>query len=189
MSGDSTSRRRNRWATIPNAVTLLRLALVVPIAILIADYAHPTLAVVLLAAFAASDWVDGYLARRLDQTSRIGEMLDPIADRVGVAVIVLALVIAGHVHIWTVLLIAVVDVSVIVTYLITHPDRAPEVSWLGKIRTAVLMTGIALVGLGLLPSFHPVGVAGAIVCAVGALLHLAAGLGYMKSLAQGTGSE
>lgn len=189
MSDGSTRGRRGRWATIPNAVTLLRLALVAPITILIVDHAHPTITVVLLAAFGASDWADGYLARRLDQTSRIGEMLDPIADRVGVAAIVLALVISGHLHIWTVLIIAVVDVSVILTYLITHPARAPEVSWLGKIRTVVLMSGITLVALGLLPGLRLVGAAGAIVCAVGALLHLAAGIGYLKSLAQSTGSS
>ncbi|WP_018156813.1 CDP-alcohol phosphatidyltransferase family protein [Demetria terragena] len=189
MTDGSTKGRRARWATIPNAVTLLRLALVAPIAILIVDHAHANLTVVLLAAFGASDWVDGYLARRLDQASRIGEILDPIADRVGIAAIVLALVISGHLHIWTVLLIAVVDVSVMVIYLITHPARAPEVSWLGKIRTAVLMSGITLVALGLLPGLRLVGAAGAVVCTVGALLHYAAGLGYLKSLAQGIGSR
>lgn len=82
------------WATLPNLITLMRLALAIPIAILTVQGDWPLLTVVLLIGFAASDWVDGYLARKLEQTSSVGALLDPIADRVGIGVIVGALVVS-----------------------------------------------------------------------------------------------
>src|SRR5690606_41178971 len=96
MNRTSSARPRRDWATLPNLITLLRLGLVVPIVILILNRDHPGLIVVLLAIFGASDWIDGYLARALNQVSTTGAVLDPITDRVSVATIALALVLAGH---------------------------------------------------------------------------------------------
>ncbi|MCQ9386993.1 MULTISPECIES: CDP-alcohol phosphatidyltransferase family protein [Actinomycetes] len=182
MNRTTDSKRPRDWATIPNAVTLLRFALVAPVAVLLVDGSRPVLAVVLLAIFGASDWVDGALARKLGQTSKTGAVLDPVADRIGVAVIALALVMAGHVSIWVALGIAAVDVALGVTYLMVRPSHAPEVSWIGKIRTAVLMAGILLVGLGAIPNLHLFGVAGQAFCVIGAALHLLAGIGYLSSI-------
>lgn len=88
------------WATLPNAITLLRFALVLPITAMLIRDAAPAATLVLLMIFGISDWVDGFLARKLNQTSRVGAALDPIADRVGVAVIVLTLVISGRLPLW-----------------------------------------------------------------------------------------
>ncbi|WIY82241.1 CDP-alcohol phosphatidyltransferase family protein [Propionimicrobium sp. PCR01-08-3] len=186
MSHLTTKRARaHDWATIPNAITLVRLALVIPVAILIVNRSQHVLAVVLLIVFGASDWVDGYLARKLGQSSRTGAVLDPIADRMGVAVIALALVVAGQLAIWVVLGIAAVDVTLAVTYLIVRPSHAPGVSWIGKIRTAVLMAGIVLVGLGAIPELDQLGLAGQALCIIGAALHLVAGIGYCSSIVRG----
>jgi cardiolipin synthase len=138
--------------------------------------------VALLIVFGAGDWVDGYLARRLGQTSRTGAVIDPIADRLGVAVIVLALVIGGFLSLWVVLTIVAVDVALALTYLIMRPSRAPGVSWIGKLRTAVLMTGIVMVGLGVVPELDPLVVAGHVLCGIGTVLHLVAGAGYIASI-------
>src|SRR5690606_7938279 len=63
MTHDPLARRGQRdWATIPNAITVLRLLLVIPITLLLANGAAPVVTLVLLALFGASDWVDGYLA-------------------------------------------------------------------------------------------------------------------------------
>ncbi|WP_054822009.1 CDP-alcohol phosphatidyltransferase family protein [Arthrobacter sp. JCM 19049] len=56
---------------------------------------QPVLTLVLAAIFGTTDWVDGFLARHLNQTSSFGQILDPIADRIGVALILVALTIAG----------------------------------------------------------------------------------------------
>src|SRR5690625_5851447 len=64
---------RPDWATIPNAVTLLRFLLLAPVCWMLADGGPDPLDVILLLVWASTDWVDGLLARALDQTSRSGD--------------------------------------------------------------------------------------------------------------------
>ena len=175
-------RRPRDWATVPNAITVLRLLIVIPIALLLVNDAAPVVTLVLLGLFGASDWVDGYLARRLGQTSWIGAMLDPIADRLGVVTIAIAFVVSGHLPLWIAALVATVDMVLGVTYLCVRPARMPGVSALGKVRTAALMAGLALIGMGMLPTLDSVALIGQVVCAAGAVLHAFAGLGYIRTL-------
>lgn len=183
MTQHPFARRGSRdWATIPNAITVLRLLIVIPITLLLVNDAAPVATLVLLALFGASDWVDGYLARRLGQTSRTGAILDPIADRVGVVTIAIAFVVSGHLPLWIAVLIAAVDAVLGVAYLCVRPARMPGVSVLGKVRTAALMTGLALIGMGILPTLDAVAFVGQVVCAAGAVLHVFAGLGYIRAL-------
>ena len=86
-----------RW--LPNAISLLRIALVAPILLLIIDGQYGfALALSLVAGF--SDGVDGYLAKRFDWHTRIGALLDPIADKLLVASTFLVLVYTGHIPLW-----------------------------------------------------------------------------------------
>ena len=170
------------WWTVPNAVTVVRLGLIVPISILIVQHARPVLTVLLLVVFGATDWVDGFLARRLQQTSAVGVVLDPIADRVGVVGIVLSFVAAGDLALWVVLTIVLVDVVLGVVFILRRSGPPPGVTVLGKIRTALLMTGLALLGLGLLPTSLPFTLGGQVLVGVGAALHLLTGLGYLQVL-------
>src|SRR5690625_2270759 len=172
-----------QWATLPNMITLTRLMLVFPIAIFIVRDTHSVLTVVLLILFGASDWVDGCLARRLGQTSKVGAMLDPIADRVGVGVIVGALVFARHLHLGVIVAIAAADVALLLVYLVSHSSCAPAVSPLGRARTAILMTGIAATSLSLLPILAMLTSVGSTLCGIGAALHVAANIGYMRDIA------
>lgn len=178
-----------QWATIPNLITLMRLVLVLPIAIFIIQDIYPVLTVVLLVGFGASDWVDGYVARKLGQTTLIGAVLDPIADRLGVGVVVGALVIAEHLHVGIIVVIATVDVALLFAYLLADSPHGPTVSRLGKIRTAILMAGLGITSLALLPTFaalNPVGVA---LCSIGAGLHVLAGAGYLRDIARSSRQE
>ncbi len=172
------------WVTIPNAVTLLRLLLVVPVFILIVRDVMPELTVALLVVFGASDWVDGYLARRLDQMSIVGALFDPIADRVGVAAIALALVVGGHLPAWVALVIVGVDAVLLVVSILTRLRVTPA-SVLGKVRTAVLMVGLVLVAAGLLPAMAALATLGVILASVGAILHAVAGAGYLRAIIAG----
>ncbi len=86
--------KRSQLTSIPNLITLARIAAIPVIAGLVATE-NQTLRMAALALFvlaAASDWLDGYLARKWNQSSPLGRMLDPIADKllVGVMLIVLA---------------------------------------------------------------------------------------------------
>ncbi|MDN5899604.1 MAG: CDP-alcohol phosphatidyltransferase family protein, partial [Brachybacterium sp.] len=134
---------RPDWATIPNLVTLLRFVLLAPVCLLLMD-GPGTLAVVLLLVWASTDWVDGMLARALDQTSRTGAIIDPIADRVGLAGIVLSLAVAGLLPWLALLLIVALDVAMVVLATGAALGGRISVSWLGKIRTFVLMTSVFL---------------------------------------------
>ena len=70
------------WRTWPNAVTLVRLACIPLFWWVLFHTGHRALAAWLLVSIGATDWIDGYLARRLQQTSTIGKILDPTADRI-----------------------------------------------------------------------------------------------------------
>lgn len=181
MSGYSAPRGAG-WFTLPNLITVLRLVLVVPIVILLLSGDHPIAAVVLAVIFGATDWVDGLLARRLKQESRVGAILDPIADRLGVAVIGVTLVIIGAAPLWPVVAIVGVDVAVaIATLILRHEDRL-HVNLIGKIRTAVIMLAAALILLGLIPGLEAVLVIGQVLLAIGAVMHVVAGALYVQQL-------
>jgi len=72
----------SRIVTWPNAVTVARLALVPVYVWLLFATPHQVAAGLLLGTLGATDWIDGYLARRLRQVTTLGKVLDPIADRV-----------------------------------------------------------------------------------------------------------
>ena len=107
-----TAANRPDWATIPNLVTLVRFVLLAPVCLLLLD-GPDTLAVVLLLVWASTDWVDGMLARALDQTSRTGAIIDPIADRVGLVAIVLSLAVADLLPWAALAIILAVDVAMV----------------------------------------------------------------------------
>lgn len=84
----------SQLTSLPNLVTLARIAAVPIVCVLIAmgDDVLRTVALVLFIIAAASDWLDGWLARRSGLTSPLGRMLDPIADKllVGATIVMLA---------------------------------------------------------------------------------------------------
>ena len=172
-----TAAGRPDWATLPNLVTLVRFALLLPVCLRLDD-GPDTLGVVLLLVWASTDWIDGMLARALDQTSRTGAIIDPIADRLGLAAIVLTLAIADLLPWAALALIVVVDVAMAVLATSAALGGRISVSWLGKIRTFVLMTAVFLLvaAAALAPSLVPA--AQALVW-IGAALHTASGLDYI----------
>jgi cardiolipin synthase len=158
---------RPDWATIPNLVTLVRFVLLLPVCLRLSD-GPDTLGVVLLLVWASTDWIDGLLARALDQTSRTGQIIDPIADRLGLAAIVLTLALAGLLP-WTALaLIVIIDVAMAVLATGAALGGRISVSWLGKARTFVLMTSAS----ALVPAAQ-------VLVWVGAALHTVSGLDYI----------
>jgi len=180
ISLDSLTRRD--WLTLPNAITLVRLLLIVPLAWMLIAGTHPAVVLTLITVFGLTDWVDGFLARRLHQESKIGALIDPIADRLGVGVLALALVLDGRIAAWIVVVIVGVDLCLAVTFVVVRPDDHPPVTPLGKVRTALLMTGFVVTGVGLIPGWHAAAVIGRVLCAGGALAHLGAGIGYFRDM-------
>ena len=173
--------RRPAWWTVPNLVTAIRFALIAPIVALLLWWFHPLGAAMLAAFYGASDWMDGYLARKLDQVSRAGEILDPLADRLGIACIAAALAACGAVAWWTIAVFPAVDLIVFGAYL-ARRDRQLRVTWIGKARTAVAMGGFLVLMVGMAPGPDWVPVAGQAALACAAALHIGAGIGYLRQL-------
>jgi cardiolipin synthase len=173
---------RPDWATVPNVITAARLVLVVPVVVgLIASRQHPVAATVLLVLFAGTDWIDGFLARRLDQVSRLGEIIDPLADRAGEMSIYATLLAVGLLPWWVLAVIVLVDLGMFVV-VATRLRALGQISvtWVGKARTAVLMTALPLLTLSQAdavtgPTLMAVATA---LLGIGCLLHVVAGLLY-----------
>ena len=130
-----------RVLTAPNLITLVRL-LCIPIFLwLLFGLHHQTYAAVLLAVLGATDWIDGFVARRYHQVSTLGKVLDPAADRVLVATAVIAVIVHGAVPIWfgVATLAREALVSIMVLLLAALGAARINVLWIGKAGTFALM--------------------------------------------------
>jgi len=136
--------------TIPNALSFLRILLIPVFVALIVHRPTTTAGLLVFAATVATDWVDGWVARRLGQVSDLGRILDPVADRLAIAAGLVALVIRGAFPLWAALLILIRDGFVLVAGLVLLVGRRVriEVRLIGKVATFSLMVGVPLVAWG-----------------------------------------
>ena len=136
----------DRVLTVPNLVTMVRLACIPLYVWLLFGADRQTPAAVLLAVLGATDWVDGYVARRFHQVSTLGKVLDPVADRILVVTAVLTIMVQGAVPIWfgVATLLREVVVSGAVLLLASLGAARIDVLWVGKAGTFALMTAYPL---------------------------------------------
>ena len=141
-----------RVLTVPNVLSFLRIGLIPVFVALILDHDTTTAGLVLFAVVMATDWVDGYVARRTGQITDLGRVLDPVADRLAIAAGLIALVIRGAFPLWAAALILVRDVAVLCAGLALLAGRGVriEVRWIGKIATFSLMVAVPSVAWGTL---------------------------------------
>jgi cardiolipin synthase len=100
-----------KLATIPNLICLLRIALTVPIVILLAEGRYGE-TLVLFAVAAASDILDGYLAKTFGWTSEVGKFLDPLADKLLLVSVFITLAVIGLVPAWLAAIAVLRDVII-----------------------------------------------------------------------------
>src|SRR3954452_12440971 len=122
-----------RIVTLPNAISVVRLGCAPVFVWLLADD-ELLAAAALLAVLGASAWVDGWIARRFDQGSDLGKVLDPVADRILLLLAAVALVVQGSVPLVVGLLFLgrEVLVSVALLALAAAAARRIDVQWVGK---------------------------------------------------------
>ncbi len=134
------------WRTWPNLITVVRLALLPVFLWLLFDTGHRAEAAWLLGALGATDWVDGFVARRLNQVSTVGKVLDPVADRVLMMTGLIAVAAAGGVPWWFALatLAREVLVSGLTIVLALLGAARIDVLWWGKVSTFMLMVSYPL---------------------------------------------
>ncbi len=134
------------WWTWANLITVVRLALLPLFLGLLFTTDHRAEAAWLLAFLGATDWIDGFVARRLHQVSEVGKIIDPVADRILVIVGLLAVAAAGGVPWWFALttLARELIVSVLTLVLAALGAARIDVLWWGKVSTFALMTTFPL---------------------------------------------
>jgi cardiolipin synthase len=136
----------HHWRWIPNALTFLRLALVVPFAMELYAGSYPVALIIFISA-AVTDGVDGYLARRFDWRSRFGAIADPLADKALLITAYLMLALGEIFPLWLFLLVLGRDLLIVCGAVVFHYgigrfEMAP--SLLGKFNTAIQIFAVLL---------------------------------------------
>ena len=177
----------------PNLLTLFRMAL---IPVVVALYFIPVAGVYVTAVFllaGLTDWLAGYLARRLDQTSPFGAFLDPVADKLVVAVVLVLLVSDGDVlarvvsqKLFIVAVVVIIGREIAVSALrewVAQNGIQPSiaVSTLGKVKTTVQIIAIALLLYGEDLIGFPTLLVGESMLYVASALTIWSMAGYLKS--------
>ncbi len=154
---------RSPLLLVPNLITIARIGAIIPIVALVmsGDTTLRVLALVLYIVAAASDWLDGYLARAWDQYSPLGRMLDPIADKLLVGILIAALAWDGSLSAWDMIpTCAILFREFFISGLrefLGNTKVVLNVTWLAKWKTTIQLVSLAIVllerivpGLGLI---------------------------------------
>jgi cardiolipin synthase len=130
----------SRIVTIPNILSLFRL-LLIPVFLVLLVLGHLGWALLLIAVSAVTDFVDGYVARHFNQISRLGQLLDPAADRLFILATLLGLAYVGVLPWWLVAVIVARDLLLLVlgVVLANHRFGPLPVHHLGKMGTFAIL--------------------------------------------------
>jgi cardiolipin synthase len=139
----------DRVVTVPNALSLLRL-LGVPLFLWLVLAEHDGWAVLVLMVSGFTDWLDGKIARRWNQMSKVGALLDPAADRLYILATLIGLTVRDVVPLWLTLVLVGRDVflACFLPVLRRHGYGPLPVHYLGKAATFNLLAGFPLLLLG-----------------------------------------
>ncbi|MBA3409768.1 MAG: CDP-alcohol phosphatidyltransferase family protein [Geodermatophilaceae bacterium] len=188
MTAPAESVTIDRVWTIPNILSLLRLAGVPVFVYLLLGPEADGWAIAILMMAGVTDWADGKLARMLNQSSRLGALLDPAADRLYILATLIAFVIRDVVPIWVVAIILGRDVLVGLSLLVLrrHGFQALQVNYMGKAATFNLLYAFPLLLLavgtsGIAEVVAPVAYA---FTAWGGVLYLISGIAYVGQVAE-----
>ncbi len=166
---------------LPTKITLFRIFLV---PILIVFLISPALWSCLIAAAifgvaSITDWLDGYLARKRNETTLLGELLDPIADKLLITAALIPLVELDRVYAWIVVIIIGREIAISGLRMVAAANNVTiSPSKLGKLKTVVEIVAILFLILDFNFIFH---VIGQVSIAFATLLALVSGYHYFKS--------
>ncbi len=141
---------RNRVLTVPNVLSVIRLVLVpVFLWLLLVEHADAWATGILMFT-GASDWADGKIARLMNQSSRLGELLDPAVDRIYMITVPIAFAVRHFVPWWFVIVLIARDAILAATLpaLRSRGLTSLPVTYIGKGATFALMSGFPLILLG-----------------------------------------
>lgn len=166
-----------RILTVPNILSFVRLA-TVPVFVWLFVSGRENAAVILYVAGAWSDFFDGYIARRTNSVSELGKLLDPLADRIFIAALVVALVVREVLPWWLALAIVGRDLLLLSLFPILERRKIERiaVNRMGKAATATLLFGLSLLALSetSFPGAGSMDAPGIVAVGLGAILYWAA---------------
>ena len=176
--------------TVPNAFTLIRLLCLPLFLYLLFGRDNRAAAAWLLGGLGATDWVDGYLARRLGQVSEFGKKFDPTVDRLLFIVALVAIIIDGVEPVWFFVAVLVRELlvgGVIAIATIFYGMVRFDVSWWGKLATALLMFAIPgfLLGSSDFPGHEAFRIASWLLGIPGLILSWATAVAYIPEIRAG----
>ena len=134
---------------ISNLLSIARMFLAVP-AVWAIVQDERTVAVTLFFVAAATDYLDGWFARRLNQITELGKLLDPIADKIFVAAMAVVMLAVGRIPLWLVVVILARDLIILVGGLVVErkTGRVLPSNWTGKWAVGVLSITMLLLYVG-----------------------------------------
>lgn len=149
MTEHSDAQLSSRVWTLPNVLSFIRLALV-PVFLVLVVLGHDVAALIVLVVSSLTDYLDGVLARRLNQITRLGQLLDPAADRLFIFATLIGLAIRGIVPWWLLAVIVLRDVLLlgVGVVLANHGYGPLPVHHLGKVATFCLLWAFPILMLG-----------------------------------------
>src|SRR5690625_5508562 len=113
------------WLTIPILVTQVRF-LLVPVFVWLMFHDRYWDALIILIILFSTDWIDGYLARKLDQVTTVGKWLDPFADRLSLWVVIITVVAAGLAPPWLIFALMIPDLVLSGLMVLTSNGNSPS---------------------------------------------------------------
>lgn len=134
------TERSFRILTIPNVLSIFRIILIVPIAFFV-WYDNLFWAFILILIATASDFLDGIIARRLNQISEVGKILDPIADKLSIGTLSIILLCKDRIPLWLAVLVLGRDVGILLMSMICFIKKNKFIipsNFIGKVAVNVL---------------------------------------------------
>jgi cardiolipin synthase len=183
VTPDNTAQVSSRVFSVPNVLSFLRLALV-PMFLVLIVRGDDALALLVLVVSSVTDYLDGVIARRFNQITRLGQLLDPLADRLFIFAALIGLASRGILPWWLLAVIVARDVMLLVigVVLANHGYGPLPVHHLGKVATFCLFYALPIIMIAhaspvTAPVATPVGFAFALW---GAFLYWWAGAVYLR---------
>ncbi len=136
-----------RLSQIPNAICLLRIALIIPI-VMALNAGHSRLALALMFLAGVSDGLDGYLAKQFQWRSRVGGILDPLADKLLLVSVFIALAWVGLAPVWLAAIVIARDIIIIsgaIAYQVLIGPVEPAPTRISKLNTALQLIFIVFI--------------------------------------------
>ena len=169
---------------IPNLITIARLILLLPfLYTLLNNNYQASFYIFFFAGF--SDGLDGYLARLLNQTSKLGILLDPIADKLLIASVIIVLIetrVITHIHVIPAIIILLREIAIsgLREFLANYNEKVP-VTFIAKIKTTIQMISLSILILSVGFDFNnTIWDAGLVMLWISAIFTLYSGYSYIK---------